>query len=425
MKVKDDVDTIERLSIDTLIEFQGNLKTLNDTNLEKLINSIKTVGFSAPFFAFKSGKKNYLLDGHQRIKALQKMREQGDIVPDLPVVFIKARDKSEAKKKLLFITSQYGKPDQGGFEEFIADLDTDFLVDIEIPDIKIDFDGINEPTENDDVIPDVQSEAVSQTSEIYELGNSLLICGDSTDLETYKRLLGIEKIDCVFTSPPYNGNTYLHDLGNEKYKRGDKKDLYRNNNKDNMPTEDYKQFLYSVLENISFSMKDASPIFWNVSYNAKERDTYGKIIFSDKNPLKVYDTIAWYKNGQGQYGKNHGILFRHCEFVFLMSKSIPQTYFRGCETNYWNISPSGCQGNGHYACFPVALPEKGILNWTKEGDLILDCFGGSGTTLIAAEKNNRKARLIELDPHYCDVIRRRWTKWARENNREVGSGGLD
>jgi len=144
MKVKDDVDTIERLPIDTLIEFQGNLKTLNDTNLEKLINSIKTVGFSAPFFAFKSGKKNYLLDGHQRIKALQKMRDQGDIIPDLPVVFIKARDKSEAKKKLLFITSQYGKPDQGGFEDFIADLDTDFLVDIEIPDIKIDFDEPDE-----------------------------------------------------------------------------------------------------------------------------------------------------------------------------------------------------------------------------------------------------------------------------------------
>lgn len=73
----------------------------------------------------------------------------------------------------------------------------------------------------------------------------------------------------------------------------------------------------------------------------------------------------------------------------------------------------------------MELFEYEINNSSKAGDIVLDLFGGSGTTIIAAEKLRRKARVMELDPHYCDVIRRRWTKWAKENGREVGSGGLE
>ena len=101
MIISDEVENIERLSIDALTEFQGNLKKLPEKNLNKLINSIKTVGFSAPFFAFKSEGKNYLLDGHQRIKALKKMQENGDTVPELPVVFIKAKNKTNHLLQLL------------------------------------------------------------------------------------------------------------------------------------------------------------------------------------------------------------------------------------------------------------------------------------------------------------------------------------
>ena len=79
----------------------------------------------------------------------------------------------------------------------------------------------------------------------------------------------------------------------------------------------------------------------------------------------------------------------------------------------------------HPTMKPVELFEYQIKNSTKAGDVVLDLFGGSGTTIIAAERCGRKARVMELDPHYCDVIRKRWTKWAKENGREVGSGGLE
>lgn len=79
----------------------------------------------------------------------------------------------------------------------------------------------------------------------------------------------------------------------------------------------------------------------------------------------------------------------------------------------------------HPTMKPVRLFERLILNSSRKGDVVLDLFGGSGTTIIAAERCGRKARVMELDPHYCDVIRKRWTKWAKENGREVGSGGLE
>ena len=79
----------------------------------------------------------------------------------------------------------------------------------------------------------------------------------------------------------------------------------------------------------------------------------------------------------------------------------------------------------HPATFPVKLPEAYIKAMTDESDVIIEPFGGSGTTLIAAEKLGRSCRIMELDPKYCDVIRKRWTKWAKENGRKVGSGGLE
>lgn len=83
------------------------------------------------------------------------------------------------------------------------------------------------------------------------------------------------------------------------------------------------------------------------------------------------------------------------------------------------------RSDDHPTMKPVRLFERLILNSSRKGEVVLDLFGGSGTTIIAAERCGRKARVMELDPHYCDVIRKRWTKWAKENGRDVGSGGLE
>ena len=106
---------------------------------------------------------------------------------------------------------------------------------------------------------------------------------------------------------------------------------------------------------------------------------------------------------------------------------IKKNDYKGDKTDFdlWSIARDNAQSYVHGMQKPVAVPARAITNSSKVDDLVLDFFGGSGSTLIAAEKLGRRARIMELDPHYCDVIRKRWTKWAKENGREVGSGGLE
>ena len=407
MTVSDEVENIERLSIDELTEFQGSLKKLPEKNLQKLINSILTVGFTAPFFAFKNDGKNYLLDGHQRLKALMLMRDRGDEIPELPVVFIKAESKAEAKRKLLFIVSQYGKPDQKGFEDFVSDLDYD-LSDIEIPDIDLDFLYKTE-TQGDDDTPALEENAVSQFGEIYELGNSLLMCGDSTDPETYTRLFGGGVMaDMVFTDPPYgmfldtDYSECLGSLGKKNNTRGNKYNKVIGDNEDFKP-----ELITSIFDNFGYCKE----IFlFGADYYAEllTNKNNGSWLVWDKRKESQSEAIGsefeliWSKN------KHKRRMLRHDWFGFLSSGNVKEA-----------------RNRVHPTQKPTSLIIDVIEQWGKGVNIIVDMYGGSGSTLIACEKTDRKCRMIELDPHYCDVIRRRWTKWAKENNRPIGSGGLE
>ena len=201
-------DNEKTLDIDEMTELQGGLKIRNESDYVKIKKSILTYGFSFPFFAWKSRKTNYLLDGHGRYETLKRMQEEGYIIPPLPVYYVKAKDKAEAKQKLLRLNSSYGKMTKESVLEFAEDIDLNFD-EIALPDSVIDFTDQSEETaetEGDDETPEVdeKSEPVSKRGEMYELGNSILMCGDSTNAEDVARLMGGIKADMVFTDPPYN-----------------------------------------------------------------------------------------------------------------------------------------------------------------------------------------------------------------------------
>lgn len=140
-------DNEKTLDIDEMTELQGGLKIRNESDYEKIKKSILTYGFSFPFFAWKSGKTNYLLDGHGRYETLKKMQEEGYIIPPLPVYYVKAKDKAEAKQKLLRLNSQYGKMTKESVLEFAEDIDLDFD-EIALPDTTIDFTDDTEAVED-------------------------------------------------------------------------------------------------------------------------------------------------------------------------------------------------------------------------------------------------------------------------------------
>lgn len=200
-------ETSETLEIAEMTEMQGGLKERTDIDYDKIKLSICKFGFSFPFFIWKSGNKNYLIDGHGRFATLCKMQKDGYLIPPLPVVYIQCKNKTEAKQKLLRLNSQYGRMSKESVLEFAEDIDLDFD-EIALPDTTIDFtdqSGEIAETEGDDEAPEVdeKSEPVSKRGEMYELGNSILMCGDSTDAEDVARLMGGEKADMVFTDPPY------------------------------------------------------------------------------------------------------------------------------------------------------------------------------------------------------------------------------
>ena len=185
-------ETKDTLELAELTELQGGLKERTDIDYDKIKLSIIKFGFSFPLFVWKSGKTNYLCDGHGRFATLCKMQKDGYIIPPLPVVYIQCKNKAEAKQKLLRLNSTYGKMTKESVLEFAEDLEINFD-EIQLPDTTIDFSDQTEETpetEGDDEVPEVEEKAVSKRGEMYELGNSILMCGDSTNAEDVARLMG-------------------------------------------------------------------------------------------------------------------------------------------------------------------------------------------------------------------------------------------
>lgn len=435
--IKINCTTQDTLPLDALTEFQGELKKRDDSDYEKISRSIKKHGFLFPFFTWKHGKKNYVIDGHGRLGALQRMVAMGEKIPPLPVVYVNCKNETEAKEALLKLNSQYGHMTAESVREFLGDLQIDFS-DLALPDGTLDL-SLNEEKEtkgdDNEIEPELEKPADSKPGEVYQLGPHRLICGDSTKYEDVAKLMGDEKADMVVTDPPYNVDyTGGMQIKNGKIESNGKKKI--KNDKANYDT--FYRFLFAVFQNIKrftrtksglyiFYAHSQSRAFLNAFYDAglKQRS----IIIWHKTSGGFGDFMAQYMNAYEPciYGINNDKEKDESEayrpLIYGSNGDTVRWYGPLNEKTVWDVDKEK-KCNLHPTMKPVALISRAIKNSSKEGDIVFDAFGGSGTTLIAAAKLGRKARLCELDPHYCDVIRRRWTTWAMENGKEIGSGGL-
>ena len=420
IKIKCDVkDTLE---LRQLTEFQGNLKARDDVDFEKIERSIRKHGFSFPFFVWKKGKINYVLDGHGRYGALNRMIAAGEKLPPLPVVYVSCKDEAEAKEILLKLNSTYGHMTADSVRDFLGDLEIN-IEDISLPDgildLEIKVDDIEEETSGDDEVPDVDEneEPDSKPGEMYELGNSILMCGDSTDEGAVSRLMGGLKADMIVTDPPYNvaytGGMQIQDGHIES----NGKKMIKN---DKMDYSAFYKFLLKAYSNMKRFTKPKSALY--VFYAHSQSRAFLNAFYDAG--LKQRSIIIWHKTsgGFGDFMAQYMNAYEPC--IYGSNGDTVNWYGPANEKTVWDMDKEK-KCDLHPTMKPVALVQRAIKNSSKAGDTILDLFGGSGTTLIAAESLGRKARLMELDPHYADVIRKRWTKWAKENHRPVGSGGLE
>ncbi len=267
--------------------------------------------------------------------------------------------------------------------------------------------------EEDEGAGALPSHPVTVKGDVWELiseGKKLrhrVMCGDSTDSDAVGSLMGGQKADFVFTSPPYNTGGFHADAAQGS---SDFKAYPYLSSDDAKSQEDYLQMNRDIFGSIQMVTTDNANILYNISYNQNSPYEYVLIIADAiRSGLKLHETIIWKKTSATPLRSR---LTRIVEFIFLLSKNTdpnPPTNqeFEETKYNFWEVSNSNSQSKIHGAAFPVELPAKGIIDFCV-GKNVFEPFTGSGTTLIACEQLNRNCYGMELDEKYCDVIVRRW-----------------
>ena len=373
------------LPIDSIIEFQGKLK-----------KSILKNGFTAPIFIWEDAGDNKILDGHQRLATLIKMRQEGYDIPLLPVAYIYAEDETEARRKLLAITSQYGEFDALELADWLDELDDDIKDTLRFVDEEMIIESDkNIETAGDDEIPD-NIVAITKLGDLWELGAHRVLCGDSTDAETVALLMDGQKADMVFTDPPYGMGL---DVSNSDILGG--KGKWKNKAKNYTP--------------VIGDDKDYNPThLFKIFVDVKEMFLWGFDYFAEFIPnRKTGSVIVWDKR---KGVENMKLTFSEFELCWSRAKHLREIV---------RITWSGLLGTEqefdhkrhHPTQKPIELSVWFIDKYGKDGWVIADLFLGSGSTLIACEKINRICYGMELDPHYCDVIVYRYRDWCEANDR--------
>lgn len=441
ISIKCDCD--KTIDFHELQSFQGGLKERTESDYEKAKTSILKYGWSFVLYYWNDGKKKWIIDGHNRVEVLNRLEAEGYLIPPIPAIEVFCKNRKEAKQKLLRLNSTYGRLSRESVLEFAEDIDLNFD-EIALPDSVIDFSESGEiaETEGDDEAPEVdeKSEPVSKRGEMYELGNSILMCGSSTEEDDVKRLCAGIEAEMLFTSPPYS------DM--RTYNGG--KDLSVSNIVNFIRT--YKPYAKYMCVNLGLQRKDgAINPYWD-EYTDTAEDV----------GLKMLAWNVWNKTMAGSIGMQQAMFPIEHEWIFIygekakdinrtaekrdkeaigksrnstkrnadgstrrMVKNFDNSSLKKMESVFECLPELSAIRSEHPAVFPVKLPEEYIKAMTKENDYVIEPFGGSGTTLIACEKTNRKCRIMELDERYCDVIRRRYTKWAKENGKPITSGCLE
>ena len=384
---------VEYKNIKELIPYCNNSRTHSDEQVLQIASSIKEFGFTNPVLIDEQGG---IIAGHGRIMAAQKLK-----MDEVPTITLS--DLSEAQKKAYIIADNKLALNSGWDDE---------LLKIELEQLKeLDFDlGLigfsddelallmgGETTEglvDEDQVPELVDDPVTVLGDVWQLGNHRLMCGDSTSIDAVEKLMDGQKADLLFTDPPY-GVSY--EGGHNKKKR---KGIIA----DTLEGDNLTGLFYGALSVAIPNTKDGAAFYVWYSSN-KSVETYASL---SKLPLALRAVIQWYKvkSGLGAFMSQY---IPNCEPCMYLHKSgcSPHWYGPTNEKVVWEQKKES-RNDFHPTQKPVELPERAIGNSSKAGDIVLDLFGGSGSTLIACEKTGRSAYLMELDPKYCDVIINRW-----------------
>lgn len=400
------VESVEHWPLQRLIPYANNARTHDELQVSQIAASIAEFGFVNPILV---GDDHIIVAGHGRLMAAQQLG-----LESVPVIVL--GHLSETQRRALVIADNKIAAN-AGWDESLLKLELSDLQDIGFDLDVIGFSdeeldellGVDDESgeTDEDQVPEVEDEPVSQAGDCWVLGNHRVLCGDSTSKDDLSALMQGELADMAFTDPPYNV-----DYGNnakDKMRGKDRRIL-----NDNLG-DDFQSFLKLALENLLQVTKGAC----YVAMSSSELDTLQKAFRDAGGKWSTF--IVWAKNtftlGRSDYQRQY-------EPILYGWRDGSEHYWCGArdQGDVWFFNKP-VKNDLHPTMKPVELVERAIRNSSKSRDIVLDLFGGSGSTLIACEKTNRSARLIELDPKYVDVIVRRWQDYSgneavRESDRQ-------
>lgn len=371
-------------NINEIKEYENNPRN-NDNAVEYVANSIKEFGFKVPIII---DKNNIIVAGHTRYKASKLLG-----IDEVPCIV--ADDLTEEQiKAFRLVDNKSAELATWDLDLLNMELESITDLDMELFDFNIEKD-LKEVVD-DDYEVELPEEPKSKLGDIYKLGNHYLMCGDSTKKEDVDRLMNNQLADLIVTDPPYNVNY-----------EGKTEDNLKIMN-DNLEDTNFYSFLKQAFDNLFVHTKEGGAVY---IFHADTEGLNFRKAFKDSG-YKLAQCLVWIKNtfvmGRQDYQWRH-------EPILYGWKLGASHYFvddRTLDTVLEFDKPN--RNAEHPTMKPIELIAYLIKNSSKKDEIVLDLFGGSGSTLIACEQLERKAYMMELDPRYCDVIIDRWEKFTNK-----------
>ncbi|PJA57506.1 MAG: DNA methylase N-4 [Rhodocyclales bacterium CG_4_9_14_3_um_filter_68_10] len=402
-------DKIEQWPTAKLLPYARNARTHSDDQVAQIAASIAEFGFTNPILA---GSDGIIVAGHGRLAAAHKL--------GLEVVPVVVLDHLSPTQRRALVIADNRIAENAGWDdamlriEIAALQDDDFDVSLTgfdadaLAELMAGDEPDGEGETDDDAVPELSETPISRPGDVWLLGGHRLLCGDSTVAESYQQLLKGETVDMVFTDPPYNVN--YANSAKDKMRGKDRAIL-----NDNLGDGFYDFLLAALTPTIAHCR---GGIY--VAMSSSELDVLQSAFRAAGGKWSTF--VIWAKNtftlGRSDYQRQY-------EPILYGWPDGATRHWCGDrdQSDVWQIKKPH-KNDLHPTMKPVELVERAIRNSSRPGNVVLDPFGGSGTTLIAAEKSGRLAQLIELDPKYADVIVRRWQEWTGKQATRESDGAL-
>ena len=394
---------IEYVKTSKLVPYARNSRTHSDEQVAQICASIKEFGFTNPVLIDDEG---VIIAGHGRTMAAQRLEMKE--VPCLRLSHL-----TDAQKKAYVIADNKLALNAGWDDEMLAielkelnaedfDLSLTGFDDDELAALLAE--AVEEGLTGEDSVPDAPETPVTVEGDVWVLGDHRLMCGDSTSIDAVDKLMDGNKVDLVFTDPPYGmflDTDYDAMFGADKSHR-----------------KTGKRFMEVAGDHDDFNPEFINTIFTSFDY-VDEIFIWGADYFSELIPnRKDGSWVVWDKRTNKEMDKVSGNTFELCWSKKKHKRLIARILWSG----HHGMQKDDTKKRVHPTQKPVELVKWFFDNWSKPKDAVVDLFGGSGSTLMACEQTNRIAYLMELDPKYCDVIIQRWQDFTGKTATHEATG---